>query len=259
VPWSQVVAVTFNEAMDPASISSSSLTVRDGAGVPVAGVVSYDAPSFTARFTPSAPLVPEMTYTVAIAGGDSQPRVTDVAGNALTADVTSTFTTVAATVPGSAAVSLFDASMTPAVLDGGAEPGVEVGVRFTAGEAGFIRSVRFYKTTTNTGPHVVSLWTATGTLLAQASSVSESASGWQEVNFAAPVAITAGTLYVASYHADAGHYSYTSGFFNAPYAAGLLNAPAGANGVYAYSPWSVFPSSSYNSTNYWVDVIFTTQ
>ena len=35
-------------------------------------------------------------------------------------------------------------------------------------------------------------------------------SGWQELDFSTPVAITAGTTYVVSYHTDAGHYALTA-------------------------------------------------
>ena len=35
----------------------------------------------------------------------------------------------------------------------------------------------------------------------------ETASGWQQANFSTPVAITANTVYVASYHTNVGHYS----------------------------------------------------
>ena len=34
-------------------------------------------------------------------------------------------------------------------------------------------------------------------------------SGWQELDFSAPVAVTAGTTYVASYFTSAGHYAAT--------------------------------------------------
>ena len=35
-----------------------------------------------------------------------------------------------------------------------------------------------------------------------------------------------------------------------------LANPVTPNGVYAYGPASGFPSNSFNSTNYWVDVVF---
>jgi hypothetical protein len=37
----------------------------------------------------------------------------------------------------------------------------------------------------------------------------------------------------------------------------LSNASSGGNGVYMYNANSAFPSNSYSSTNYWVDVVFT--
>ena len=72
--------------------------------------------------------------------------------------------------------------------------------------------MRFYKGPQNTGTHVADLWTATGTLLATATFTNETASGWQQVNFSSPVAITAGTTYVASYHTN-GDYSADPNLF----------------------------------------------
>ena len=65
---------------------------------------------------------------------------------------------------------------------------------------------------------------------------------------------------MASYHTDVGHFSAdqnyfaTSGADNAP-----LHVPAdggSANGVYAYASTSAFPTNTYNSMNFWVDVVF---
>ena len=67
--------------------------------------------------------------------------------------------------------------------------------------------MRFYKGATNTGTHVGNLWTRTGTLLATATFTGETASGWQQVTLAAPVASPPNTTYVASYHAPRGHYA----------------------------------------------------
>ena len=88
----------------------------------------------------------------------------------------------------------------------------------------------------------------------------ETASGWQTVLFASPVAVTAGTTYIVGYYAPNGHYSYTSAGFAS---AGVTNGPLTAvsngtspNGVYSYATQSTFPASTFNSTNYWVDVEF---
>ena len=81
-----------------------------------------------------------------------------------------------------------------------------VGVRFRADTNGTITGVRFYKGAANTGTHVGNLWTNTGTLLATATFSGETASGWQQVTFSSPVAVTANTTYVASYHTNTGQY-----------------------------------------------------
>ncbi len=80
---------------------------------------------------------------------------------------------------------------------------VNLGVKFRGDVNGFITGIRFYKGPGNAGTHVGSLWTSGGTLLASATFAGETASGWQQVNFAAPVAVTANTVYVASYLAPA--------------------------------------------------------
>ena len=65
----------------------------------------------------------------------------------------------------------------------------------------------------------------------------------------------AGTTYVASFHSN-GHYSATPNYFSTPKTNGPLTAPSGNNGVYAYGSGNVFPNSSFENTNYWVDVMF---
>src|SRR4029450_483759 len=82
---------------------------------------------------------------------------------------------------------------------------VELGVKFTSDVSGFITGIRFYKGAGNTGTHVGSLWTSGGQQLPTATFSNESASGWQQVDFASPVPVAANTVYVASYHAPDGH------------------------------------------------------
>jgi hypothetical protein len=132
---------------------------------------------------------------------------------------------------------------------------VELGVQFSASTAGTVTGVRFWKDSINTGPHTASLWTSTGQLLASATAANETASGWQEALFATPVQIAASTTYVVSYHNNQ-CYSAGDGYFSGPLTTGPLTAPANA-GVYAYGGSVVFPSNTFNSDNYWVDVLFT--
>jgi hypothetical protein len=139
---------------------------------------------------------------------------------------------------------------------------VELGLKFRSSTNGFVTAIRFYKGTGNTGTHIVSLWTVGGTRISTATAVGESASGWQEVPLPSAVAITANTTYVASYHTDTGFYSADSNYFAAaPTVNGFLTAlqdgTDGGNGVYRYGI-NRFPNQSFNSTNYWIDVVFQT-
>ena len=173
-------------------------------------------------------------------------------------------TTKALSIPVASTVavsSIWSGSAVPGLVDGGADNAVELGVKFRSDVAGNIAGVRFYKAAANTGTHVGNLWTGTGTKLASANFSGESASGWQQVNFAAPVAITANTVYVVSYFANAGHYSADVNYFSAtgfdnPPLHALASGVSGGNGVYAYGATSTFPSSTWNTSNYWVDVVF---
>lgn len=86
------VTVTFSEAMNPATINTSTIMLRlTSNGVVISGSVSYDGFSNTATFAPSAgTLAYGIGYTLSVSG------VADVAGNALAAPFSATFTTVAA-------------------------------------------------------------------------------------------------------------------------------------------------------------------
>ena len=79
---------------------------------------------------------------------------------------------------------------------------LEMGLRFKTDIDGFIHGIRFFKSSLDVGAtHTATLWDNTGTtILAQADFVGETASGWQELIFSVPVAVTAGTVYVASYY-----------------------------------------------------------
>lgn len=84
VPLGQTIAVTFNEEMDPSSITSSSFTVVGA--LPVAGTVTYTGK--TASFTPTAPLAENTTFTARIT-----TKAKDLTGNFLQTDYVWTFST----------------------------------------------------------------------------------------------------------------------------------------------------------------------
>ena len=156
--------------------------------------------------------------------------------------------------------SIWPPTAVPAVVTEDDAGGVELGVKFRAATSGSIKSIRFYKGPKNTGVHVGSLWSAVGALLATATFTGETASGWQQVDLAQPVAITAGQTYVASYHTTVGFYSVTENDFATDVVNGPLTALAstgnGGNGVYAYGGGGTVPTSTYALSNYWIDVVF---
>lgn len=75
------VVVTFSEAMNPATVNTSSIQVLPGPGftTPIAGTVSLSAGNTVATFTPSANLNTQATYRVRVTNA-----ARDVAGNAVT-------------------------------------------------------------------------------------------------------------------------------------------------------------------------------
>ena len=81
----KLIAATFSEPMDPATITALTFTVKQGTTA-VAGAVTYTGT--TATFTPAAALTPNKVYTVTITVGAK-----DLAGNALASAFTYSFTT----------------------------------------------------------------------------------------------------------------------------------------------------------------------
>ncbi len=161
-------------------------------------------------------------------------------------------------------ISIWQPTDVPAIIDSGDGAAVELGVRFTADSSAYLTGIRFYKASTNTGTHVGHLWTTSGQLLATATFPGETASGWQQGYFSSPVLLNAGTVYVASYFAPNGHYSASGGYFattgvDRPPLHALANGVSGSDGIYTYGTSGGFPSSSFNSTNYWVDVLYAAQ
>lgn len=211
-----------------------------GANNALNGSVSFDPTAKTVTFVPSPGYSGTASFSYTIA---------DTSGGTASSGVS-------LLVQDPSVESLFSLNSAPSVVNANDPGSVELGVKFTASANGLISGLRFYKGPQNTGPHIADLWSSAGTLLASATFGNENASGWQQVNFTTPVAITAGTTYVASYHTN-GNYSVDQGYFSNSVFSGHLTAPAGANGVYAYGTGSLFPTNTYQSSNYWVDVVYT--
>ena len=254
VPTGATVSAVFSEAMDATTIDVSTFLLSSASGA-IAAAVTYNSATRTATLAPNVALIAGVTYTARVLGGSV--GVTDLAGNPLASDHTWSFTTASGGAPQT--YSIWGASGVPSILADTDTAAVELGMKFQSSVAGYVTGLRFYKGTGNTGSHVGNLWNSSGTRLATVNFTGETSSGWQYQAFAAPVAINANTTYVISYYAPAGRYSANSGYFatgvdSSPLRA-LSNSESGGNGVYRYGT-SGFPNQTYNSTNYWVDVVF---
>ncbi|HEV2634821.1 MAG TPA: DUF4082 domain-containing protein [Actinocrinis sp.] len=249
------VTASLSEGINAGTLK---ITVVDQKGLTAAGSSSYDPVGHTVTWQPTGELSTSDTYTVSLSA-------TDLWGNVMPAPYTWKFTTSSSQPPVTCPCSLWNGNATPTTTNTNDARGVEVGTRFQSAIPGYITGASFYKGTKNTGTHVGNLWSNTGTLLATGTFTGESASGWQTLTFATPVAITANTSYVVSYFTPTGYYAsnanyFTSGITNYPIT-GVASATGTNNGdgIYKYSTTSTFPTTAYNATNYWVDPIFNTQ
>ena len=247
VPTTTTVTATLSE---PIQAGTAALALKVGAAN-VAGSVVYDAPSRTVTFTPTAALAANMSHTTTVTGAK------DPSGNTM-APFSWSFTTGAT---GSACpCTIWADTSTPSTVTVNDNSAVELGVRFRSSTTGYITGLRFYKGSSNTGTHTGSLWTNTGAQLSAVTYSAETVSGWQTATLPAPVPVTANTTYVASYHTNAGFYSanspggFTSAVSRGPLTA-LANGTDGSNGVYLYGGGG-FPTNTFQSSNYWVDVVF---
>lgn len=96
VPLDKAITVTFNESMNPATITPGALTIsaptsaggRQAAPAAIYGELTYDASTFTMRFVPRVKLEANTTYTGTVA-----TSVKDLMGNALQTPYVWTFST----------------------------------------------------------------------------------------------------------------------------------------------------------------------
>lgn len=238
--------VTFAASATVGTVTGYSWDLGDGTKSTVQNLAhTYSAPgSYTVTLTATGP------------GGSNTITRSNLIGVTSSTSTGGT-TTSTYTCP----CSVWDSAARPTNVTIADAAAVNLGVKFTASQNGYITGIRFYKGPYNTGTHVGTLWSTTGQKLAEATFTGETASGWQQVNFSTPVAVTANTVYVASYHTNVGRYSgdnnyfATTGVSRGPLQA-LRNGASGGNGVYAYGSGVIFPTSTYLATNYWVDVVF---
>jgi hypothetical protein len=251
VSVSTTIRIRFNEALQSGSVTTNTFQLKtvQGAGVPVQ--IAYDGTQNEVIMQPSNALQSASGYTVTVLAGTNS--VKDIAGNTLANPVQWTF----ATAP-NAQWSLWPGTNNSPNLDPD-QSEVELGTRIRATTSGYVTALRFYKMPGQPATHVGNLWSSNGVSLASVTFTNETASGWQQQALPSPVAIASNNFFVVSYLVPNGGYAVVSQYFATK---GVTNGPLiapqngvqGVNGVYRYP--SGFPTNTFNSENYWVDVVF---
>lgn len=166
--------------------------------------------------------------------------------------------------------SIFQAQTGPgsASVDGA----VTLGTEFYITSTGYAKALRCWRAdTTITGAIVGQVYdVASGTAVSGTNvTFSVSGTGWLTANMTTPVSLTISTRYRAAVFFPS-NYSATSGYWSTGAgASGITNGPLTApssgggptqsstQGSFTYGSSIAFPSSTFGSSGYWVDVIVT--
>lgn len=155
--------------------------------------------------------------------------------------------------------SLFTSTDKPATLE--SDQAVTVGLVFRSKVEGFITHIRVYKSTAaDNSTYALAIWTGTGEQLTTQTYQAAGPAGWKRVALEQPVRIEPNVNYLASVFLPMGKYGSRANMFTADRVRGNLTAPAsaraGGNNRYLYGPAPAFPTSTYKTTSYYVDVVF---
>lgn len=167
------------------------------------------------------------------------------------------------------AYTLFSQTASGNVLAGDAA-GYTFGVQFTVSQAATLGAIWWDSVTGAAAlPATIALYAVAGTSLVHSEAASWSglaASGWVKAAFAAPPSLSPSTSYKAcvfygggvNWYSSTSHY-WDSGSGSAGINNGPLSAPnnAGASGgqdTFTTGAALAYPASSFNATNYWVDL-----
>ena len=200
-----------------------------------------------ATFTPSSSLAGSTTYTATVSGAQN------ASGTAMSGPYSWSFTTGAvAQCP----CSIWQDGTPTGAVDSNDPNAQTSGVQFQARSSGYITGVRFYKEPDDTGAHIGSLWSSSGTLLAS-----------RDVQRRDRQRVAGAGLLLPGGGDRRGRRTWrrtspAPGIPRRPrqgLASAVTNGPLTAlagGGVYAYGSSNTFPTNVYNDNNYWVDVVY---
>jgi hypothetical protein len=244
------ITAKFDRTLDPTTVNAQNVGLT-GPNGPIQVTVAYADSTHTISMTPAQPLAVGAQYTATVSTG-----VLAIDGTPLPSPISWSFTTVVGPF------SLFAPSLTPAsthnpVQDGRAGKGpfsYEMGVKVQALSTLQVTAIRFYKDAAETGTHTGRVWNSSGQVIAQTAFTGETASGWQQQSLGTPVTLQPGQVYVISVGLNA-FFDLTQLGLQTQITSGALQSVAdGKNGVFG-SAAGVFPTSTYKSSNYFVDLV----
>ena len=115
---------------------------------------------------------------------------------------------------------------------------VTLGVTFSVATAGKVAGIEFFRGSVVNTAQTVTLWSSTGDRLATSATSDSSTLGWVRAYFTQPIAITAGTRYVATYFVPAGRYnSVPRGFTEPRTQSGITAQQAAERGMRCEPTW----------------------
>lgn len=171
-------------------------------------------------------------------------------GSAASGGPTPTPVPTATPVP-TGSYSLLDLK-TPSMLNATDGKPYALGMAFKSSIAGKITAIRFYKSSNELMKHTGHIYNASGSVLATVTFSSESASGWQVQNLSIPLSVSPYTKYVVTVDTNNGYFSDSQGGLSSV----IKNGPLSTVGAGLYGDAGYLPTSTYQGSNYFRDVVF---
>lgn len=163
--------------------------------------------------------------------------------------------------------NLFTSQVPTGLNNSDGTPGITTGTTMSFAVAGSVKGIRWYCTQNTGGTWTVALYEVTddvtGTLLAsRVVSPTPTGQAWNTMLFTTPVAVSSSKVYRVAVHNDQGRYVSTAHFFDGGDVINGnvrgLGSPSGGlnNGSFTINAALSYPSTSFNSASYFVDVVY---
>lgn len=145
----------------------------------------------------------------------------------------------------------------PQGLDPNDNAAVELGMRLKTAEHISVHAIRYYQGPLGSGAKSGTIWDEQGRALTTVDFAASTGTGWRIAYLEDPLDLPAGTTFTVSYFAPNGGYVHTGNDFDGGRTNGVLSLE-GSNGLFGYGLASQVPTGSWNNTNYFVDIVYST-